>query len=234
MSLQFGVSSRMFRGHAIAASAIPDSGILHEWPTTAGSGSTVTDTSASADIALSDAQWDTSTNSWWDGSAVLYDGVDDYGVVNANRLDPGSSGTWVTTVHYVSDSGSTFQNAFSHLDTDNLNNLFILRYEKSYDRFEILVGETSPTFVLDGMSMGQTYRVGVVWDGTTATAYLNGSPVGSSTIGGVTSLITKDWYFGAEAPTSNNSNVIVDYPRISTDAFSDQQMADDHDAQPWV
>jgi len=214
-----------------AAPAIADSGILHEWPVS-GTTSPIPDAGGSADISLQNgASFDDTTNNWWDDYAISFDGIDDYGVVSSSRTDPGDSGTLIMSVHFRSFDSSANNYVFTHPDFSNSNDIYFYNTDTGENSIEIadllLTLDSSP-------SDGITERWGLRWDSGSAEAFVNGSQVGSGTYSGSISLTTLNWYFGSFDGTKQYGNVIVDYPRLTDERWSDQQMQDDYNAQPWV
>jgi len=60
----------------LRSNAIPDSGLLHEWTISEGSGTTVEDSAGSNDLSVSGATWEAGSN-FYDGQGLDHDGNDD-------------------------------------------------------------------------------------------------------------------------------------------------------------
>ena len=218
------------RNVSVGIDAIPDRGIVHEWQTSEGSGDTVTDTVSGADITLSGASWDQFDN-WWDGWAIDYDGDGDYGVVdNENRVDIGQEGSLIMTIRF--DTLDTDQNdyAFGHRATDNDNRIYF-QHDTS-GNFLIRLAEPEVTLASGDNDI---HRWGVAWNEDEFTAYFDGQPQGTSAYSGTFDPVVTDWVFGAiDAEPTNPADVTIDYPRVSDVRFSDEEMQEDYEVQPWV
>ena len=68
---------------------IPDSGLVHEWTTSEGSGTTISDSEGAADLTSTDS-W-VSSNDYYDGSAFAGDGTDNN--ATAAAISPVTTGT---------------------------------------------------------------------------------------------------------------------------------------------
>lgn len=208
--------------------AIPDSAV-HRWPMDEGSGTTVADAIGNADITLNGAEWDSATSTWIGGRATAYNGSGDYGVVSANRNDPGDSGSFVITLRARSISGNNF--AFSHPDTNNNNRLYVFVPESGTE-IAVVVGDQILTLT-SNPTTDTNYRVGVKWDSGSITGYLNGAEAATGTYSGSVTFTTQDWFFGAQKPGLLFFDGYLDNPIMSTEPWTDQQFQEDYDRQPW-
>lgn len=215
-----------------SASAIPDSGIVHEWPISDNT-SPVPDAEGTADITLNGGvSFDNTTESWWGDYALSFDATDDYGVVDANRTDVGDVGSILLTVRFDSINSTGSDWVFSHPGITNDNRIYI-RTDNGSDALEVLIADASRLILEGNPSVDTLYRIGMAWDNGTMEGYLNGTSKGTVSYTGTVNSTVENWYFGTFDGTSQDLGGYIDFPRLTTERWSDQQFQDDYDAQPW-
>jgi len=204
VSLTFALGS-VFTGASHAA----DPGLVGCWMFDEGSGTTAFDSSGNGNdgtLVLADGAVSPAWVSGKYGSALSFDGVDDYVALTAQP--PITNGfTFTAWVRRNGDSPST-QEVFN-------NHRFFLRTmpenENSNNPFEAFVnladGSVEPRAQSNVAStVGQWFFVAATWDKTTLRIYVDGELKGSSTRSGELSSTTVEARIGRGEQTNVNAN----------------------------
>lgn len=217
---------------------LPDS-VIHRWKLDEGSGSTAADSIGDADGTINGASWTTGT--WVGDTALDHDGANDSVDTGANA---GLTGQIVVaaTVVFGSFPGSGDVGHIGSGGYDGMNTAWEMRIDGRSGNERIGIGSydgsghrvAGPSF--SELSTGTKYRFVGQYTGSAWEFWTNGSRNNSSSdgTGAVSSSANRVWAaHDNDGSIGSFGDVVLDDLIIANGAWSDQEIQDDYDRQPW-
>ncbi|WP_152422244.1 LamG-like jellyroll fold domain-containing protein [Natrialba asiatica] len=229
MSMQFGVTSQLFRGHAVP-DTIPDDSIA-QWNLDEGNGSTAGDSQGSNDWSLNGPTW-TSGSQYYSGETLDFGG-DDYATLSEiSSVSVNSEFTvsfWVT-LDDVSSTSTLFSHHISGSNrvTIGVSNSTSGAIETAlYDGSTFLFDDYFPS---DSYNTGERIMVTLTWDGSSSGSfYLNTTAATNSGSNASTTGNYSGYVIGSTDTGQEFLNGSVDFAIAYDWKLSDTEVSDLYD-----
>lgn len=219
------------RNVSVGAGATPDSGVAR-WPIDEGSGTTFADA-----VGTADGEWFGGV--WVDDSTYIgdhgysLDGSDDYGDTGATM--PADSLTLLATVDFSSDK-TTIEYIHGTQDGGNAGGRMLRFHDSGTNRIQFeSINESIHDAQYDLPGTGR-YRVAGILDASVPEirVAVDGTVQDTTAVSGTFGTQLSNHKVGRRPDESGNFLAAeVDEPLIADEAYSETQLQNDYDRQPW-
>ena len=211
--------------------AIPDSAIAH-WPHSEGSGSTVEDVVGGFDADITGASW--VSNSWQDGFALEYDSDDYTNAGNSSELTGFDQMTVAFTLDLNSppDSVSIPIGKTTAGGTGGSDSEYIFQISDSFYFWQITTDTDRYRLDLPEFSTDRQRVVGW-YNGDEMRVYINGDEIDSRSASGTIEDQGRNLTFGGNTDGDRVIDGVIDNVILADEAWSDKEIEDDYNNQPW-